>query len=206
MRHWLPIILAGLLASAAHGGKPGDWWDKAWTGRKSFTIETGKDGADISDSISNAVVLLRLHQGNFPFEQVREDGADVRAVSADGSQEFPLQIEKIDPLMYEAFAWVRLPEIKGNSQTAFSLYFGNPEPPAREQTSIFDDQTVLVYHFAEKSGSPPKDSSPAGNNAETGGTASEGSLIGGGLRLLGADPISIPSSETLNWNQGQDFS
>jgi biopolymer transport protein ExbB len=58
---------------------------------------------------------------------------------------------------------------------------------------------VLVYHFAAQ---PPTDSSAAGNNAENGGVAVPGAMIGSGLRLDGQTSIQVPASPTLAWTAG----
>ncbi len=109
-------------------------------------------------------------------------------------------------LLNEAFVWVKAPEIKPGAKTTFWLYTGNAEATAldaKEAKGTYDADTVLVYHFA--GAGAPQDASEAGNTAENAGTASEGALIGGGLRLLGANPLVLPGSSSLEWSDGQAF-
>lgn len=193
------VVLLTVLYSA---GSASAWWDKAWTGRKAITIDTGSEAGAISDPIGGTVVLVRLHPGNFAFEGAREDGSDIRFVTEDDKTVLPYQIEKYDSLMTEAFVWVKVPDVKPGAQTKIWLYYGNGEElKPVEAKKTYDEDTVLAYHFAEKGGSAA-DSSPYENKSENPFTASEGSMIGGGLRLLGNNPITIPASETLKWNPG----
>lgn len=188
-----------LLGSAATGHA---WWDKEWTARKAFTIDTTGEGGAITDPIGSSVVLIRLHQGNFQFGLAKEDGSDIRFVAEDDKTVLSSHVEKYDGLMNEAFVWVKVPEVKPGAKNTFWLYYGNPNDatPKAESKATYDDNDALVYHFAEQ-GSPARDSTARGNNAETAGTASQGSMIGSGLRLLGK-AITIPASDSFNWNDG----
>ncbi len=177
-----------------------DWWDKAWGARKPFAIDTTPDGGDIADPIGDAVVLIRLHQGNFSFNTGTEDGSDIRFVAADQKTLLPFHIEKWDTLMLEGFVWVRVPEIEPGKKTDFWMYFGNPAPPeegAPDPAATFPEPVALAYHLTERN-TPPQDATANANNALTAGTQSEGAIIGAGLRLLGADPVEIPGSESLD--------
>jgi len=178
------------------------WWNKEWSARKSFTIDTTAEGGAITDPIGDSVVLIRLHQGNFQFGLGKEDGSDIRFVSADDKTVLQSHVEKYDGLMNEAFVWVKVPEVKPGAKNTFWLYYGNTadETPKAEAKATYDDNDVLVYHFAEQ-GVPARDSSARANNAETAGTASQGSMIGSGLRLLGK-AVTIPAGDSFNWNDG----
>ncbi len=179
------------------------WWNKDWTARKSFTLDTTKEGGAITDSIGGTVVLLRLHEGNFPFDSVGEDGSDMRFVAEDDKTALPYQIEKYDSLLNEAFVWVKVPDVKPGAQTRIWLYYGSTGKGAAapDAKKTYDDDTVLAYHFGEK-GAAPVDSSAQGNTAGNAGTPAEGSMIGNGIRLLGGNPITIPASDSLKWNAG----
>jgi biopolymer transport protein ExbB len=176
-----------------------DWWDKAWGARKPFAIDTTTEGGAITEPVGDAVVLIRLHQGNFSFGTGREDGSDIRFVAADKKTLLPYHIEKWDTLMLEGFVWVRVPDIEPGAKTDFWMYFANPEPTeegAPDPAATFPEDVALAYHFTERN-TPPQDATANANNALTAGTQSEGAIIGSGLRLLGADPVEIPGSELL---------
>lgn len=197
----LSLAFLAALSSDSYG-----WWNKDWSARKKFTVDATAQGVEISEPIGTATVLIRLHDGNFQFGVGKDDGSDLRFVSADDKTVLPHQIEKFDGLMHEAFVWVQVPEIKPGQATPFFLYYGNAEGGGEtaDFKKTYDPETALTYHFAEK-GSAPSDSSRNGNSAENAGTASEGSMIGTGLRLLGQGPITIPPSESLNFFAGDPF-
>ncbi len=198
----LPAIL--VILGALLWATPGyAWWNKDWTARKSFTIDTTTAGGAITDPVGGTVVLLRLHEGNFPFGLVGDDGTDMRFVAEDDKTVLPYQIEKYDPLLNEAFVWVKVPDVKPGAQTKIWLYYGGTGKgeAAQDGKKAYDDNTVLVYHFGEK-GVAPADSSSHGNPGGNAGTPSEGSMIGNGIRLLGGNPIIVPASDSLKWNAG----
>lgn len=177
------------------------WWNKAWPQRQKITLDT----ADISGPAGDAAVLIRLSEGRFQFASAREDGGDIRFISADGKTELPHQIETYDGLLNEAFVWVKFPDVKPGAKDSFYLYYGNPEAPAPPKAAnAYPADLTAVYHFAT-GGSPPADSTTNANNAETPATTSQGAVIGNGLRLLGTTPVSIPNTETLAWTAGQDL-
>lgn len=197
----MTLRILSLLALLASASTSFAWWDKAWTGRKSFTVDTTSEGGAISEPIGTTAVLVRLHGGNFNFGAVKEDGSDLRFVSGDDKTVLPHRIEKWDGLMNEAFVWVQVPAVKPGEKTPLWLYFGNAESEAPDaKQSVYGEDTVLVYHFGDAT---PQDASPAGNNAESPATVSEGAQIGGGLRLLGNNPVKLPASSSLEWQDGQ---
>lgn len=198
------IFLSAVLFLAWASAAPAeDWWNKEWTARKSLTVDTGKTGVEIAEPAGTTLVLLRLHQGNFNFAAARENGADLRFVAGDGKTLFDHQVEKWDALMNEAFVWVKIPDIKSGSQSKFWLYSGAEGEKIEEggdPKAACDADTVVVYHFTS---STPTDATKNANNAISGGTLSEGSMIGSGMRLLGNTAMKIPSSATFKWAAGE---
>jgi biopolymer transport protein ExbB len=201
-RHFLLALSFALLL----GNSAQAWWNPDWATRKKITIDAGDTGNPITSPIGGATILVRLHDGNFTFTNAKDDGSDIRFVAADDKTVLPSQVEKYDSLLNEAFVWVKVPEIKPDAATTVWLYSGNPEakPDKLADKPPYDAETTLVYHFAS-GGVPAVDSSGQKNNAETAGTASEGALIGGGLRLLGDKPIVIPATPTLAVAAGEAF-
>ncbi|MEA3207039.1 MAG: biopolymer transport protein ExbB [Chthoniobacter sp.] len=190
----LAVLLA--LAMPAHA-----WWNAEWTIRKKITIDPGAE-ARITEPIGWAVVLLRLHEGNFAFASAKEDGSDLRFIAADDKTLLPYHLEKIDPLLNEAFVWVKVPEIKPGAPTTFWMYYGSNSPIATtDAKATYDADTVLVYHFAEH-GSAASDSTTNANNAQNPATASDGTIIGTGLRLDGKTTVKLPESASLTWSEG----
>lgn len=175
------------------------WWDKAWTGRKSVEVKPSSAGRPEG----SATILVRLHEGNFPFSALKEDGGDLRVLAGDHQTELPFHLERYDALMNEAFLWLRLPEFaEGAEPTRIWLYFGNPAAgPLGDAGATYPDPARLVYHFAER-GAPPHDHTGKGNSGATAPTATEGALIGAGIILFGTNGMEIPASDSLTWGSG----
>jgi biopolymer transport protein ExbB len=181
------------------------WWNGEWSIRKKITIDTSATGVAINQPIGPAVVLLRLHDGNFQFAAAKDDGSDIRFVAADDKTLLTYHVEKYDSLLNEAFIWVKIPNVAPGAKTSFWLYYGNTGQGASRVDNAkgtYDPETLLVYHFTEE---PPVDVTSYGNNAKTAATKVEGSLIGNGVRYDGQNNISLPDSPSLAWTDGATF-
>lgn len=188
-----------LVPSAAHAS----WWNADWSEREKITLDTGPGGAAVSDPIGTMTVLVRLHSGNFKFDQAKPDGGDIRIVASDDTTPLKYHIEKFDNLLGEAFVWVQVPNLKPGTQTSIYLYYGNPKAgPGDDIKASYDADTVLVYHFGEHGGLV-RDATQWGNNAQGAAVPASGAIIGDGLRLDGQHPIELPASQSLAWSEGQ---
>ena len=186
-----------LCASSARAS----WWNKEWTIRKKIDIDTSTAGAPIADPIGTTAILVRLHDGNFKFTEAKEDGSDIRFVASDDKTLLTYHIEKYDALLNEAFVWVKIPDLKPGAKTTFWMYYGNAGSKATrvdDPKGTYDVNTAAVYHFTDNN-APAHDSTTYANNAQNAGVPVLGSLIGPGLRFDGANPITIPNSESLAW-------
>ena len=182
------------------------WWNPDWTLRKKITIDTSANGVPITDPIGTGVVLVRL--SDYQFSAGKDDGTDIRFIADDDKTPLTYHIEKFDSLMGEALIWVKIPDLKPGAVTNLWLYYGNqtgtkPEPGGNDAKGTYDDNTALVYHFNDASGTAPTDATGNGNNAQNAGLPDDGGIIGQGLRLAGRTPITIPPSTSLKWNDGQ---
>ena len=101
------------------------WWNGEWSLRKKITIDTSATGTAINQPIGSAVVLLRLHDGNFQFAAAKDDGSDIRFVAADDKTLLPYHVEKYDSLLNEAFIWVKIADLAPGAKTSFWLYYGD---------------------------------------------------------------------------------
>jgi biopolymer transport protein ExbB len=182
------------------------WWNSEWPVRKKITIDTSSaTGVAITQPIGPAVVLLRLHDGNFQFAAAKDDGSDIRFVAADDKTLLSYHIEKYDSLLNEAFVWVKIPDLAPGGKTTFWLYYGNTTTTASRADNpkaTYDPETVLVYHFNAE---PPTDVTSYENNGKTAATLVEGSLIGNGVRFDGQNSITLPDSPSLAWADGATF-
>ena len=199
---FLKSLISGLLALALFAGTANAWWNDEWSIRKKVTLDTTDKGVALPDATGAVPVLIRLHDGNFKFDNAKEDGTDLRFVTADDKTLLPFHIEKWDALMGEAFVWVKIPEVKPGAQTTFWMYYGNSGPKAvkiDDAKGTYDANTALVYHFSEH-GTPPIDASASGINAKNAGIATDSSMIGTGLKLDGKVALTIPTGPSLFWN------
>jgi biopolymer transport protein ExbB len=178
------------------------WWNDDWAARKQFAIDTSASGANITEPIGSTAVLIRLHSGNFKLEAAKEDGSDLRFVAADDKTPLKFHLEKFDPLLGEALAWVAITDLRPGARTLLWIYYGNAKAAAAEDVKgTFDSDTALDYHFTERE-QPARDSSSGGNQSLGAGKAAEGGIIGRGLRLDGGPPLVIPGGSSLAWAPG----
>jgi biopolymer transport protein ExbB len=202
---FLKLLFLGFLGFLFISASAHAWWNPEWTIRKKITVDTAAAGLNPGDAPMTAVVLIRLHEGNFQFAAARDDASDLRFVAGDDKTPLPYHIERFDGLLNEAYVWVKVSDLKGGVPATFWLYYGNAGQNAlrvEDSKATYDADAVLVYHFAEKNAAP-KDSTGYSNNAETPGTVVNGSLISSGLRLTGKNSVTIPKTASLAWSEGQ---
>lgn len=203
-RIFRPLFLLVAFVFPAFGETPADWWDEGWTHRQPITIDSGPDGANISEDLSDKTVLVRLHDGNFQFTAAAAGGTDLRFVSEDGETVYPHQIERFDNLINEGFVWVKVPTLAAGAVTNMTLYYGSAAGTgASTPSDAYDSDTVLAMQFGQ-TGENFQDATANNNDSENPGVTSDGGIIGAGLRLLDT-PLVIPSSDTLDWQEGQDL-
>lgn len=192
----LLMLPAGLRAEV-----PANWWSPEWGGRKKITINTGAEGVPLEFAPTDTVVLVRL-SSDFPFAEAKDDGSDLRFVSADNKTVLTAHIERWDNLLNEAFVWVKVPGLEAGSVTEIWLYYGNAAAePANDPKGTYGAETQGVYHFSENGGAPT-DSSPSGVNAEGTPIPVATALIGGGVRFTGQNAVTIPANPALAWPEG----
>ena len=196
---FLCAMLALLFASPAHA-----WWNGDWTLRKKITLDTSGTGASIGGPIGTVPVLVRLYDGNFRFGSAKPDASDLRFVAEDDKTLLSYHIEKYDPLLNEAFVWVKVPEVKPGAKNTIWFYYGNLGNKAikvEDTKGTYDESTELVYHFSEH-GQPAYDFTASGNNASGTGVPSDSAIIGTGLRLDGKTTLTIPAGPAIEWSNG----
>ncbi|WDH38077.1 DUF2341 domain-containing protein [Pseudomonas chlororaphis] len=173
------------------------WWQDDWHYRKQISIDTTPQGAAINQALGRTALLVRLHTGNFSFDGVKEDGSDLRFVSADDKTVFNHQIESFDPLMGMALVWVDVPNVEGGQRQDIWMYYGNQKAPATANGQLtFDPNYVALYHFDGANGTPAKDTTAYGNHAQNATGASIDGVIGRALQFNG-QPLLLPASPSL---------
>jgi biopolymer transport protein ExbB len=184
-------LMSALLPTLAHA-----WWQPDWAYRKPITVDAGPKGGNLGGDPGRTPVLVRLHTGNFSFEGVNENGADLRFIAGDDKTVLNYQVEQFDPLLGIALIWVDVPNITAGTPQQLWMYYGNPKAPAASNGQLsFDPNYTLVYHFAEGN-VPPHDSTAYGNHGQTTIVSLDGTVIGKGAKLGGA-PLMLPASPSL---------
>ncbi|KAA5841539.1 DUF2341 domain-containing protein [Pseudomonas chlororaphis] len=181
------------------------WWQDDWHYRKQISIDTTPQGAAINQALGRTALLVRLHTGNFSFDGVKEDGSDLRFVSADDKTVFNHQIESFDPLMGMALVWVDVPNVEGGQRQDIWMYYGNQKAPATANGQLtFDPNYIALYHFDGANGTPAKDTTAYGNHAQNATGASIDGVIGRALQFNG-QPLLLPASPSLQHNADGAF-
>ena len=116
------------------------WWNNDWNYRKEITLDLSPAGANITESISDFPVLLRLHSGNFPyFTDAKPDGSDLRIVAGDDKTPLQFHIERFDATNQMAYIWVRVPQLAAGAKDAkiyVCLLYTSPSPRDRTRSRM----------------------------------------------------------------------
>ena len=196
----LMICLGFVLPATAHA-----WWQDDWQYRKQISVDTTPQGAAINESLGRTALLVRLHTGNFTFDGVKEDGADLRFVAADDKTVLNHQIESFDPLMGMALIWVDVPKVEGGQRQDIWMYYGNQKAAASGNGQLtFDPSYTALYHFDGASDTPARDTTAYGNTAQSATGAAIDGVIGRALQFNG-QPLLLPASPSLQQVAGGAF-
>lgn len=185
----------------------GSWWNGDWKYRKEIDFDLSPAGADVAGTAQDVPVLVRLSLGNFSyFNDVKADGSDLRAISADDKTPLKFHIERFDAQNQMAFVWVDVPRLTGGAKSdKFYLYYGNADATtASDAAGTFDVNQALVLEFGESSGLPQDATAYKNHATASTAQASTASLIAGGAKFAGAQTVSVPASASLRLlpNQG----
>ncbi|WP_228545406.1 DUF2341 domain-containing protein [Burkholderia pseudomultivorans] len=195
-------VMLGVLPGIANA-----WWQNDWSYRKAITIDAGPKGANLTESAGRVPLLIRLHSGNFQFDGVADNGADIRFVAADDKTPLNYHIEQYDPMLGVALIWVAIPQLQAGASQSIWMYYGNKKAPdGGKPAETFDADYTLVYHFNGASGVPPKDATAYGNNAQNAPFKTiEDGIVGKGAQFDGGSALTLPASPSLNVAAGGSF-
>lgn len=184
------------------------WWSPDWAQRKEISVNTTATGVNLSAPVTDATLLLRLHQGNFPqFLNMRDGGADFRLVAGDDKTPLKYHVERFDPITEMALLWVKLPTLNPQSPAEkLYLYFANGAAvKGDEPGASFDPATVAAYHFGETAGLPVDSTAYATPVASGETIPNPASIIGAGLSLPGTQALTLTDNGALAHDPAQGF-
>ncbi|WP_339385845.1 DUF2341 domain-containing protein [Burkholderia sp. Ac-20379] len=205
MKRVMVFMLAALLGTLP--GIANAWWQNDWSFRKAITIDASAKGANLNESAGRVPLLIRLHSGNFQFDGLADNGADIRFVAADDKTPLNYQIEQYDPVLGVALIWVDVPKMPAGSAESIWMYYGNKKAPdGSKPAEVFDADYALVYHFNGAAGTPPKDATAYANNAQAATVRTvEDGIVGKGVSFDGNGSLTLPATPSLNVAAGGAF-
>ena len=204
------VALTALVLSLS-GGIPDAhaWWDAKWQFRKKISFDTTDKGAAIKDNVADVPVLLRLHAGNFVFDNAKPDGSDIRVVASDDKMPLKFHIESYDTKKQIALVWVRVPQLAGAAASdAVWLYYGNSTVAAGQDAGgTYDTGQALVLHLNEADGTPKDSTGYANHAAEFSGKLGTAAIIGNGATFPGnGSKMVVKRAPSLKFDKGLTFS
>lgn len=165
------------------------WWDAAWKHRERVSLDSSASGGDLGQPVDALPVLVRLHSGNFRFEEAKPDGSDLRFVAADDKTPLAHHVEQFDATNGIALVWVRVPKIlANNAEQHLWLYHGNPDASdAADVAGTYDEATGAVLHLGDSPVDAGRNkvpvSPPASLKATPGAIGGASTFAGDALRL-----------------------
>jgi hypothetical protein len=128
------------------GGEPSDnWWSSDWHYRTQITIDHTKVEGDLIN-----FPLLVSHISSDFSDNAQPDGDDFVFTLLNDTTQIQLshELEKYDSTSGELIAWVNIPIVRGNEDTIFYLYYGNPTCNSQQNPkSVWDSHFCGVWHL-----------------------------------------------------------
>jgi hypothetical protein len=158
--------IAAALAAAAFFATPalaqGSY--AAWSGHRTIALNTSATGANVTDTVYNFPVLVRLGEAEAAILAAANGGNSIRFSKADDVTALPFQIESWSPTA--AAIWVKVDTVKGNNATqAIRMHYGNAAAAAESNGgAVFGTSNGYVGHWnlGNASGLSPRPSSVTG--------------------------------------------
>ena len=185
----------------------------SWRYSKKIFLNTTMSGADVSGSVFNFPVLVRLSNANFQFGQAKADGSDLRFKKSDDTP-LAFEIERWDVSAQRAEIWVKIDTVYGNDSTHFiTQYWGNSTATSESNSAaVFDTSTGFqgVWHMAGEGTSSAYDATENqfnGTPFNTSAASGVEGVIGGARSFDGSSSyITMTNTATGNLNFAQNGS
>ena len=157
-----------------------------WPFSAKIYLNTTAGGANITSTIANFPVLVRLTTNNFPFSQALTGGADVRFADSSGTH-LPYQIERWTTDNTAAEIWVKVGQILGNNAGQYVLmYWGKTgSVDSSKGSAVFDTANGFkgVWHMGENA-APLLDATVDKYNGAKGGNMAQATGIIGNAQVF----------------------
>ncbi|MGH1471298.1 MAG: DUF2341 domain-containing protein [Cellvibrionaceae bacterium] len=182
------------------------WWNDDWPYRSQINIDASITGANISETMTDTTVLIKLHSGNFDdFFLLKNDLSDLRFIAGDDQTPLKYHVEHFDLINQFVYIWVKVPKISGGINTEkIWMYYGNESAVKNEDKSgSYDAHTALIYHFSKSETLPLDATAYSANATEFTGETSEQSHIAAGAIFNGSSLLKIPDLPSFEISEGQ---
>lgn len=186
-------VVGGLVAAAAlTAATPAHaWWEGDYAYRTKINLNAAAAG--VTGEVARAPVLVRLHQGNFNFADVKPDGSDLRFVAGDDRTPLKFHVEKWDAAGQQALVWVDVQSLQPGQPAAVYAYYGNKDAkPGQDVAGSFAPDYRAVYHFDNQGA--PKDATSHNVPAQGGEGRNASGLIASSLTLDGTNGFAVAAS------------
>jgi hypothetical protein len=156
-----------------------------WKYVRTIQLNTSYTGVNLSSTLNNIPVLVRLGENSINFSQVASDGIDLHFTSQTNNT-IPHEIEYWDAIKKQATVWLRIDTLYANSTTqSISMYWGNNaiSESSKSIPTVFDTTCGFqgVWHLSDISGQAVDDAtqnSYDGTSPDTSNPLSVAGMIG----------------------------
>jgi hypothetical protein len=194
------LVLFTIAVSAFPGAASAaaKWYDNAWKFRKEIAIMHTLVPHDLEEF----PVLISLPEDKNLAENALKYGEDILFTAGDGITILSHEIEYYWPENGNLVAWVNVPLLSAEKDTAVYMYYGNPEASDQQDPKgTWNKDFSLVQHLEETSGGIVFDSTANGNGGKYNGLGQDAKgIIDGGDRFNGtSENVKIPHAESLTF-------
>ena len=151
--------MAAMAALATFAARPGAAIGAGsyanWTKSADLIMDTSPSGANVTATVADFPILLRLTADNFVFSEAKGHGQDIRFAKADGKP-LAYQIERWDSTKAVAEIWIKADTVFGNAAAqTLRCYWGNPAAAdSSNGASVFQNRYVAAWHMGGDANTP----------------------------------------------------
>jgi hypothetical protein len=121
-----------------------------WKYSKKLFLNTTSSGANVSGTVTNFPLMIRLDAVTFNFNTAKFNGEDLRFTKSDNTL-LSYEIEQWDATLQKAIIWVKVDTIYGNDKSHYiNMYWGNAVANDNSSsTLVFDTSAGFqgVWHL-----------------------------------------------------------
>jgi len=189
--------ILGILAAAAAFtsiapafAADGEWFDDKLKVRKEIIVSPGAKGAGLDAVAATFPFALRLSPQTLSFDDLKEDGADIRVTGPNGER-VEHYVESIDTKAGLAVVWVKGSGLDPKSSQTYHLYYGGDAKSVANPAAVFDSSELLFLDFSNDG----KDRTRNGNDV-VGHPPTTAGFAGQSASLAGS-PLRVAASTSL---------